>query len=100
MPAPLPRDEAEAPADFDLAVLGRGLPPEAERLIAAAGLVRSDRAQAEPSGSRDIRVGVVTHEHGGVRRTPESIHHVQKSLRCRFTLNTSVLTGIDDGIHQ
>jgi tetratricopeptide (TPR) repeat protein len=48
MPAPLSRDEAEAPADFDLAVLGRGLPPEAERLIAAAGLVRSDQAQAEP----------------------------------------------------
>lgn len=33
---------------FDSAVLGRGLPPEVEALIAAAGLVRQDRAQAEP----------------------------------------------------
>jgi Flp pilus assembly protein TadD len=35
-------------ADFDSAVLGGGLPPEAETLIRAAGLVRSDREQAEP----------------------------------------------------
>ncbi len=35
-------------ADFDSAVLGGGLPPEAEALIASAGLVREDRAQAEP----------------------------------------------------
>lgn len=33
---------------FDSAVLGRGLPTEVEALIAAAGLVRQDRAQAEP----------------------------------------------------
>lgn len=35
-------------ADFDSAVLGGGLPPEAEALIARAGLLRHDRAQAEP----------------------------------------------------
>lgn len=35
-------------ADFDSAVLGGGLPPEVEALIKAAGLVRHDRAQAEP----------------------------------------------------
>jgi hypothetical protein len=35
-------------ADFDSAVLGGGLPPEVEALISAAGLVRDDRAQAEP----------------------------------------------------
>lgn len=35
-------------ADFDRAVLGGGLPPEAERLIAEAGLIRGDRARAEP----------------------------------------------------
>jgi hypothetical protein len=35
-------------AEFDSAVLGGGLPPEAEALIKAAGLVRNDRAQAEP----------------------------------------------------
>lgn len=33
---------------FDGAVLGRGLPPEAEALIRQAGLVRQDRARAEP----------------------------------------------------
>jgi len=33
---------------FDSAVLGRGLPTEVEALIAAAGLVRQDRTQAEP----------------------------------------------------
>lgn len=35
-------------ADFDSAVLGGGLPAEAEALITQAGLVRDDRAQAEP----------------------------------------------------
>jgi hypothetical protein len=35
-------------AEFDSAVLGGGLPPEAEALIKAAGLVRNDREQAEP----------------------------------------------------
>ncbi len=35
-------------SDFDGAVLGRGLPSEAEALIKAAGLVRNDRHQAEP----------------------------------------------------
>jgi hypothetical protein len=35
-------------ADFDSAVLGGGLPVEVEALITQAGLVRSDRAQAEP----------------------------------------------------
>lgn len=35
-------------ADFDSAVLGGGLPAEVEALITQAGLVRSDRAQAEP----------------------------------------------------
>jgi hypothetical protein len=43
MTAPLSMD-----ADFDSAVLGGGLPPEAEALITQAGLVRSDRALAEP----------------------------------------------------
>lgn len=33
---------------FDSTVLGRGLPPEVESLIAQAGLVRQDRAKAEP----------------------------------------------------
>jgi tetratricopeptide (TPR) repeat protein len=33
---------------FDSAVLGRGLPTEVEALIRQAGLVRQDRAQAEP----------------------------------------------------
>lgn len=33
---------------FDSAVLGRGLPPEVEALITAAGLVRQDRDRAEP----------------------------------------------------
>lgn len=35
-------------AGFDSAVLGGGLPAEVEGLITQAGLVRSDRAQAEP----------------------------------------------------
>jgi hypothetical protein len=35
-------------ADFDSAVLGGGLPAEVEALITQAGLVREDRAQAEP----------------------------------------------------
>ncbi len=35
-------------ADFDSAVLGAGLPAEVESLITQAGLVRSDRALAEP----------------------------------------------------
>lgn len=35
-------------ADFDSAVLGGGLPPEVEALIAAAGLVREQRERAEP----------------------------------------------------
>jgi hypothetical protein len=35
-------------ADFDSAVLGGGLPSEVEALITQAGLVRSDRALAEP----------------------------------------------------
>lgn len=35
-------------ADFDSAVLGAGLPAEVEALITQAGLVRSDRAKAEP----------------------------------------------------
>lgn len=35
-------------ADFDSAVLGGGLPPQAEALIAQAGLLRNDRALAEP----------------------------------------------------
>jgi len=35
-------------ADFDSAVLGGGLPAEVEALITQAGLVRADRAQAEP----------------------------------------------------
>lgn len=33
---------------FDSTVLGRGLPPEVEALIAQAGLIRQDRAKAEP----------------------------------------------------
>lgn len=35
-------------ADFDSAVLGGGLPSEVEALITQAGLVRADRALAEP----------------------------------------------------
>lgn len=35
-------------AEFDNAVLGGGLPPEAEKLIAQAGLIRQDRDKAEP----------------------------------------------------
>lgn len=35
-------------ADFDSAVLGGGLPPEAEQLIAQAGLIRHERDKAEP----------------------------------------------------
>lgn len=34
-------------ADFDLAVLGGGLPPDAERLIARAGLIRQQVAEAQ-----------------------------------------------------
>lgn len=43
-PAPPPSHDA----DFDSAVLGGGLPHEVNALISAAGLVRHDRAQAEP----------------------------------------------------
>lgn len=37
-----------ASMDFDAAVLGGGLPPEAEALMAQAGRVRQERAVAEP----------------------------------------------------
>lgn len=40
--------DSDSSIEFDSAVLGAGLPPEVERLIAAAGAVRSDRAAAEP----------------------------------------------------
>jgi len=41
-------DPAPTDAGFDDAVLGRGLPPQAEALIRQAGLLRHEPAQAEP----------------------------------------------------
>lgn len=41
-----PEIRPEDVADFDLAVLGGGLPAEAERLIARAGLIRGEVAEA------------------------------------------------------
>lgn len=42
------RPSSPLDAGFDSAVLGGGLPADVEALITQAGLVRSDRAQAEP----------------------------------------------------
>ncbi len=44
-PAP---DAPDFTGEFDTAVLGGGLPPEVEALIAEAGQVRSEREKAEP----------------------------------------------------